>query len=271
MADVRLDPLRKSLNKWEMHKALQEMKLSHANLPETQLGSIDTIVSFIHRHPQIFLKPLGTWGGQQISRVTRQDASAFLCETTGSLCRTFATEPDLLTYVTALYTETPYIVQQAAPLRKLHGRTFDIRLLLQRDLDDTWIPAGSVVRVGGADSFVSNVEISGGKVIDTDRLFPALRIKGEAKSRIVHNLSQCGLAICNALNQYYAFDEVGIDFGLGTGNGLWIIEVNTNDALGGPSHELFRQLPNDKLYREISDRFAARNAETVRLLFEELF
>jgi len=301
MREARLDPKRMGLNKWEMHKALKNFNVPSVRIPETRIATFRNIARLLRRHSQVFIKPVGTWGGQQIARVTRQNSGSitlfkrrphasmpacsrrkpqavmqsqkhvYLWEQQGAAVISFTTQARLNAHLLKTFLPHSCIVQAAAPLLKFQGRPFDIRLLMQRDVEDDWVEAGTVVRIGGPKSIVSNIEISKGEVVDLRTLCTQLRITPTARIRIEQHLRHAGLAICSILEPYRHFNEVGIDFGLAANHGLWIIEVNTDDTLGSPSHELFAHLPDPRVFQEIEARTAQVQSETVRLFLEEFF
>jgi hypothetical protein len=67
--------------------------------------------------------------------------------------------------------------------------------------------------------------------------------------------------------KHYEFDEVGIDLGLHKTGSLWLFEVNTNDAMGSPSHELFANLPDKRIYEQMKHREEDRKNEPIKFLF----
>jgi hypothetical protein len=80
----------------------------------------------------------------------------------------------------------PFGRQQAAPLLFFEGCPFDIRTHLQRDVEDQWVYAGDLVRVGGNYSIVSNVAISNGKVKEPKEVLKTLLPKREKNNRGKH-------------------------------------------------------------------------------------
>jgi hypothetical protein len=270
VADAKIDPERLSLNKWEMHKALECLNVPKMHLPETSVATADNLIQMLHRCETVYVKPVGTWGGRRITRI-QQRKNIYIWQEQGHEPIAFGTESVLREHFKKAYENVFCIVQAAAPIRYLHGRPFDLRLLMQRNIDDEWVVAGTVVRIGGKGAIVSNVGISNGEVIEVRTLCQRLKLSRTFSHQLDKRLKVAGFAICNVLAKYRHFNEVGIDFGLSHDNSLWVIEVNTDDTLGAPSHALFAKLPNKKLYKEIEKRAAAVQANTVRLFLEQVF
>ena len=161
------------------------------------------------------------------------------------------------------------IVQQAAPLVRLDGHPFDFRVHMQREQDERWVCSGMLARIGGAHSIVSNVGISKGQVVPVEEILSALfKDQPDVMKRIVRQLRKVGRCICRILDHYHDFNEIGVDLGVDRSGRLWLIEVNTNDRLGGPSIEMFALLQDKTPYLEILRRYENRQWEMVRLLLD---
>jgi hypothetical protein len=265
-----MDPERMSLNKWEMHKALQDLDIAMVHLPDTCVATVEKLSWMLDRYKAVYVKPVGTWGGRQITRILKQN-NLYLWQEQGNDPLLLHSEFSLWEQFRKTYENTFCIAQAAAPIRYLKGRPFDLRLLMQRNTDDAWVAAGTVVRVGGKGSIVSNIEISSGEVMDVPALCQRFKLSRVFCQRLEKRLQESGYAICSVLGKYRHFNEVGIDFGLGIDNSLWILEVNTDDTVGAPSHELFAKLPDKKLFREIEARTIAARENMVRIFLEQIF
>lgn len=252
----QLDMNRLFLDKWQMYLALTEANLPNLNLPYTQLLQ-HTSPGMLDRFDAWYIKPCHTWGGNDIARLNRRKSGWALQFSSGLRI----TPQNALEALEALQNRYPLnttIVQQEAPVAKWRGRTFDVRVLCQRDQRDQWLVAGTLVRVGGLGSIVSNIGTGHGKVLPTSAVLQQLYQKQPTRRALTKKLNTTSLAICHALDTYYPFEEVGIDYGLDELGGIWLFEVNTNDRLGGPSHDLFSQLPNTRVYEAIEARSRAR-------------
>jgi len=65
----QLDDERGYLNKWEMHKALKGRDIGHCKLPATELYNEQALVRLLKRFRKVYVKPVDTWGGCEISFV----------------------------------------------------------------------------------------------------------------------------------------------------------------------------------------------------------
>lgn len=264
MGTAPLDSERAGFDKWQMYKLILGKNIGSCSIPKTKRLTASNLNRFLDVFQRVYIKPIGTWGGTNISLIER-DNTSIVWTAQGELA-TSSDFDEILQY----YDGIPAIVQQAIPALLYHGCPFDIRVHMQRDVNENWVYAGELVRVGGP-GIVSNVEISNGRVLPLspilDELLPIKQVECEVLQR---SLTEVGHCICKLLDQHVGIEEVGIDLALDAFQRLWLIEVNTNDAFGGPSHELFRYLPTQNIYDEIRQRASLRNLNTLQLLFDML-
>jgi len=264
------DDQRNFYNKWEMHKLLVGKDVGPCQLPETRLFTTKSVRDMLDRFPSLYVKPLDSWGGRSISRIddhgdryvwTLDNQSVtFPRDSIGILCHN----------LTDAYATRACIVQQSAPVVQYGTQPFDIRVHMQRECDEAWVCGGMLARIGGGRSIVSNVAISSGLVLPVEEaLTVALPQLASEKLVVKERLAGGGLHICAILDAYHEFEEIGVDLGIDQVGQLWLFEVNTNDAMGGPSHELFARLSDQTMYHEIRQRHEARFNQTMKLIFEQ--
>jgi hypothetical protein len=260
---------RQFLDKWEMHQALSTVDIGPCKLPDTAFATPEAIMDFLERYPVVYIKPVGGWGGRSIARVEARKGQ-YHWQQQGFSRMTLQTPQDVVQRFVEAFGGEAAIVQQAAPLRTVNGRLFDVRALLQRNESDEWVHAGNVARIAGRGAVVSNVAISRGEVWAHARLFQKLQVRPNIRRRILGDIEVVALKVAKVLDGYRDFEEIGLDFGLDFENLLWLIEVNTNDNLGGPSHELFAQLLDKSLYKAIQARTEMRQMQLLSDIWGEL-
>ena len=275
MGQGTFDAERLFLDKWEMYKALSSSTID-CKLPLTEALTESSLRHMLLNVEEIYVKPVNTWGGEGITFVTRVQnpgSQERLYQTKDSSGNQQSGSIDVIVHsILRDYADIPSIVQQSAPLLQLESAPFDVRVLMQREADGEWTYAGSLVRRGSATSIVSNIGKSGGTVIPLSEALRATFPLDKHKRRGVRGrCKQCGYQVCRILDGYHAFDEIGLDFGIDADGVVWLIEVNTNDALGGPSHELFLQLPDKELHRQIAERHRSRRVKTALSILEGIF
>lgn len=261
----KMDEERRFYDKWEMNKIVTKRPIPYVHIPPTNLFSLKSLTYFIEKYRSVFIKPVSLWAGQNVSKVTcKRDALEWKLEAMPP--RSYKTIKELFMDLKELYSIENTIIQQEAPLRKYNGRPFDLRIHVQRDLEEGWVVAGDLVRVGGKDSVVSNREVNCGMVQPASKVLASLFQRNAEVIR--KRAAVSALAICELLDEHYFFMEVGIDFGLDINGRLWLIEVNTDDLTGGPDRLLFKELPDQTIYNEIMKRHQMNNERTIQRVLE---
>ncbi|KMY52846.1 hypothetical protein AC623_01650 [Bacillus sp. FJAT-27231] len=259
------DSDRAFFNKWEMHQMMNEKTVPYFTIPRTDMFSLPSLEKYINLYQSVFIKPVASWGGQNISKVTKQKQQ-LVWTLQGQPPKSFIALDHLFAELLSSYGDELCIIQQEAPLITCDNRPFDIRTHMQHDLEDGWIYSGDLVRMGGSGSVVSNVAISNGSVKPTVDVL-SLLFEGLAP-KITQDLAAASMHICEQLDQHYFFLEAGIDFGVDRSGGLWLIEVNTNDLLGGPDQTLFEELPDKTYFNDMVKRKERINGQTIQKLLE---
>lgn len=268
MAKATLDPDRGYLDKWQMYRALSGEDIGPCRLPETIISSDPNWYQLPTKYTTVYIKPLNSWGGNGVSVIYRQPEGTYSWKTLQTEYL-HLTREQLNQRIEPLFASQLHIVQQGAPLARYHDRPFDVRALWQRD-SQHWVFAGALCRVGGQDAIVSNIGTGHGEVQPIQKIFADILPRRKRPAFVLANVRAAGRQITRLLSEYRDFVEVGIDFGISHTGQLWLIEVNTDDALGGPSHDLFKELTDQTIYQQIEQRTYARNLEWVRNLFQEL-
>ncbi|GMA63961.1 YheC/YheD family protein [Alicyclobacillus fastidiosus] len=268
MTRGQIDLNRMYLDKWQMHIALSHDVVQGLKLPSTKLLSQCTTVD-LNKHTAWYVKPINTWGGHQISKFEKADDQGWVLRHQTGFAQRYRHIAQLVQGLRFIYDPTATIVQQAAPVATWRNRPFDIRVLCQRE-SGRWVFAGSLARVAAQGSLVSNLGTGHGEVVPTREVLNVLYPKRSKQSRVQQRLKQCSLRICEILDSYASFDEVGVDYGLSPEGQVWLFEVNTNDRLGGPSRALFAELPDKTTYEQIETRAEAIRREWFSQLVREI-
>ncbi|MFB5190523.1 YheC/YheD family protein [Alicyclobacillus fastidiosus] len=268
MTRGQIDLSRMYLDKWQMHLALSHDIVQGLKLPFTQLLS-QCMTNDFTKYNAWYVKPINTWGGHQIAKCERSGEQAWILRQQTGPVQRYRHIAQLVQDLTLMYDPIATIVQQAAPVATWRNRPFDIRVLCQRE-SDCWVFAGSLARVAAQGSLVSNLGTGHGDVFPTREVLEVLYPKRSKQSRVLQHLKQYSLRICEILDSYAQFDEVGVDYGLSHEGQIWLFEVNTNDRLGGPSRELFAKLPDKTTYEQIEARAEANRQAWLSQLVSEI-
>jgi hypothetical protein len=241
---INFDHERKFLNKWEMHKWLQSNDISPGYLPDTIFyADFSNIEEMLNRYGRVYIKSVASFGGKEVIYLSRrEDKNDYILKKEQ---HPIQVADSIDSMVLPLSESEKYIVQQGIIFKKYKNRPICIRSHLIKHPKRGWVYIGDLVRAGGEGAVVSNVTISGGEVLPTSYIFE------NYDNYLKYKLYMVSQKICQSLNEIYEFKEVGIDFGIDEKGDIWIIEVNTNDAIGGPCHLLFSKLPDWTIYNKL--------------------
>ena len=244
-----LDPNREFINKWEMYKLLLRHSIKNVQIPVTKLFSRESLSSMLIEYPLLYIKPIASWGGKDISTIKKNENS-FVWTIQGQEAVITHDFNEIYHQMNKFYKDKSTIVQRGIPTIKFDDCPFDIRSHLYKEMDGSWTYAGDLVRIGGMGSIVSNIEISNGSVKPTDEVISTV-LPDPNHQLSTDRLKTVSKEICQMLDQYHFFMEVGLDFALDHNGNLWIIEVNTDDTQGGPDLYLFSLLPDQSAFDKI--------------------
>ncbi|UHA73165.1 YheC/YheD family protein [Paenibacillus sp. 481] len=247
-------------SKWTKTKVLVKSKELRIFVPETQLFSYSSLLAMLNKYNMVYVKPVhGTAGNGVIRAHIKQDAgkNTFHFQI-GKSPRSFASYDDFFNALTASKLKREYIVQKGIKLLKLHGRSFDLRIMVQRTPQHPdWQTTGIIGRLGHPKKIVTNFH-SEGKPLPIEVLLEPY-IQGTRQEQYVEFLRQFGVNIAKHYQQTYpGFREIGIDVGLDSELHPWVLEVNT-----APDPFIFNQLADKSMYRTVI-RYARENGRYVK-------
>lgn len=240
------------VSKWTKNNVLLENELLHPYIPHMQLLTKQTLLEMVSFYPVLYLKPDNGMKGKGIIRLT-QNNEYFIVQTSESTM-TIPTFDQLTPYLKQLIKEHKYLIQQGIPLLSFDEQPIDFRVLLQRPHDE-WLFSGIVGKLGEKNAITTNFA-SGGKAVSfRDIIMQTLHLPIEEIKNLRDELKRISLIISDQLTSTYSgLRELGIDYAIDPTGKVWIIEVNTT-----PGHQLFKFLPNEKIYKQIVRNFRLIN------------
>lgn len=235
--------------KWSKHAALTNSTALQPYLPETDLFDRSTFIRFINKYPIVFLKPSIGGGGRGVYRITSEN-NYYLLEAAKSK-RKYHTKKDLYYALKHKCGNKKYIIQQGIKLALIHGRPFDLRVLLLKPGED-WEFIGFMGKIAATNHFVTN-HSRGGKSIRLDSALKHLGYSEEKAEKTEKKLKSLSFEIADSLNQYfYNITELGLDIALDQDGHIWLLEANTK-----PQYNLFKDHADKSLFNKI-DSFTRR-------------
>jgi len=215
--------------KWEVYRSVLKYPELKQHVPDTKpLSGVAVLTAMLKKYGYVFIKPdMGSQGkGVCQVRVTRE---GFMCRGRDHHNRPYSTLVSSVAAVLSLVKSASQrrrlLVQQGLNLNHLHGSTFDVRTIVQKNEQGQWEVTGSAVRVGRRGSVTSNLH-GGGRAIKTEKLiksqFP------DKHEEILQKIAWLGVAIPEALDKELGrFGEFGLDLGVDRDGQVWLIEANS--------------------------------------------
>lgn len=217
-------------DKWAVHSKLARHPDLEPYLPATEkFQGGEGLAAFLRRWGTVFLKPAGGSLGLGIIAVNRRRDGyrCRFCTRAGMLLRHYATFDGLLTALRRYMGRRDYVMQQGIRLMRWGGRTFDIRLLMQKDAGGRWQVTKSYARVAPFGSPTSNLS-TGGIAAQLERVLRAAAGRSKAR-RIADKIRECALNLAPVIESQIGatLGEMGLDLALDRTGQLWILEVNS--------------------------------------------
>lgn len=242
------------VSKWTKNGVLLENELLHPYIPHMQWLTKQTLLEMLSFYPILYLKPDNGMKGKGIIRLSQNDEH-FMVQTSDSSL-TIPTFDLLTPYLKRLIKDHKYLIQQGIPLLSYDEQPIDFRVLLQRPHDE-WLFAGIVGKLGEKNAITTNFACGGKAVSFREIIMQTLHFPIEEIKNLRDELKRISLLISDSLTHAYpGLRELGIDYAIDGEGKIWIIEVNTT-----PGHQLFKFLPNERIYKQIVRNFRLINSE----------
>ncbi|WP_124726906.1 YheC/YheD family protein [Staphylospora marina] len=215
-------------DKWTLYNQLRTSPRLSAHLPNTfRLDGFDTLKRMASSHRVIYLKPVEGKAGIGMMRITLGRDGVELIHQ-GAREKNRMIKPDLAglwPQIRKLAQQRPYIVQQGIPLARFRNRPFDVRMLLQKDLNGEWGVTGVGIRVAGETSISTHVPM-GGRIESTHVVFQ--EVFGDRADETLDSARNLGLSIARFIEekQPSPLGEMSIDMGVENNGTLWFFEAN---------------------------------------------
>lgn len=199
------------------------------HVPPTRMLTLSSLTHMLRIYGSVYVKPDVGSLGIGICKVTAA-AQGYVLRSIRNRKQSQRRFPTIRALYSAIKRNSGkrMIVQKAIALGTLRGRSYDMRMMVQRKPRGKWTVTGSFARIARSGKIVTNYS-QGGRIWTIGRLF---RAKGETASRIrarMSKLRRTALRTSGCLSRRQAgMHEIGVDFAYDGKGRLWILEVNTN-------------------------------------------
>jgi len=219
------------LDKWTIFRWIQSNQEINKHLPHSVLFTKSEFMKMLEKNTSVFIKPrLGSLG-RGIMRIdmNEQDIIVNILTPRGYETSRFKDYHTVCDWLETKRGSKNYIIQEAIKLARYKNRVFDIRTLVQKDIQGNWTVTGMGARWAAANAHLTHVP-NGGQVLPLSTVLAELPnkpgIRMEVLNRHLHDLSiNTALTIDKAGGG--RFGEMSMDIGLDTQLNLWLIEANS--------------------------------------------
>lgn len=211
--------------KWETFLHLNENQLLSSYLPVTEpLNHLEQLVHWIEKHDSVFLKPVLSNRGNGIYLLKKLGDCYEVKSNDWS--KSLERIEDVWEIIKGHISKQKYIIQKRIKLKQLDGRPYDLRVLVQRQVD-TWQMTGIGVRLARFGAITTHVP-KGGEIIPFETVNQQLSLE---------EIKFLALQIAHQLELVYGYlCEFSFDLGIDENNQLWIFEVNSKPMKFDEAH-----------------------------------
>lgn len=228
-------------NKLTKTRVLAEKPELKRHIPDTRRMSRSVLHAMLQKYQMLYIKPCCGSLGEGVIRVEqrthtsrgssggRDSIVTHKCTYRYQAGTRVSTFSDYDKAYQAIMEETggkSYLVQKGIRLLTYGGRPFDIRVMVQRNLQGKWEATGAAGRVAHPQKVVTNGS-QGGTIYPVEELL-SVHTRPEKRSALITQLNELGVKSARQLSSAYpALNEIGVDLALDRRLTPWILEVNT--------------------------------------------
>ncbi|MFD2614276.1 YheC/YheD family protein [Paenibacillus gansuensis] len=232
-------------SKWTKTKWLRQNRTLRRHIPHTSLFTKSNLDTMLNHYRLVYFKPTGGTGGQRIVRLkkTRQGWQSKYNFTV----TTHRDRQMLYRYLRSFSKGNSFLLQKGIRLAKVHGRSFDIRVMMQKTNYGNWINSGLFTKIGHPGKVATNYN-QGGTVGTVEAALSGAGFRRAAVRHKKAQLRQLGVAAGKVFSRKHRrFRELGLDVAMTPKGRLWILEVNTR-----PQYYPLK-ISHKKIYNRIRD------------------
>lgn len=215
------------VEKYTVHKILNKDSLIQKHLPDTELFSIDNLNKFAARYDGLILKKsYGEFGEGTMKLERLSDEWVLSYKTKGDKeLKKIVFQKKLPDILQKRIHEHTYLIQKLIPLATFHGRPFDMRVAVQRNLKGVFQVSGIMCKVAQDNDFLTN-GAQGGTTYSLQRIAHVTHPSIPYQT-LVKTISDFSLYVADYLAKHFPhLADLGFDLGITKDGTPYFIECN---------------------------------------------
>jgi hypothetical protein len=227
------------LNKWEVYEILKETILKE-HLPKTCLYDGSNLKQMLLENNLLFLKPCNGNQGRGIYRMEKlQDGNINISKDSLPPRYIFKNDESFIEDLGKLMkADKKYIIQKGILFIPFNNKNFDIRALVQKDINGIWEVSNLVSRISYENYYNTSIVE---EVSDSEILLKTL-FTDTVVMEIIDKINLLSITAAEEIDRKFkSMAELGVDFGIDRKGHPWIIEVN-----GFPYKSIYSRLSDLK-------------------------
>lgn len=212
-------------HKGKVHRILWKNPALRRYLPHTAPYSRETLLKFLNLYQVVYVKPAVGSVGIGVVRIERT-GNRYRFVASGH--RHSLTKRQLIVKLSRWVANRSFLIQQGVPLALYGGRTFDIRVSVQKDGDHQWRVSGMVAKVANQTNKLSNLSRGGRAVSISQALAPTF--SSAEQERVKEGIERAAVEIAKQYSSHFpSLADLGMDMGVDQQGNPYLIEVNVRD------------------------------------------
>ncbi|MFB9328698.1 YheC/YheD family protein [Paenibacillus aurantiacus] len=231
------------MGKLGKHLFMSKYSSINALLPDTKAATKSNIYKMLRKYDSLYIKLDEGTGGRGIYKITDVDGGFLL--RSGTTSKMHTTFEALYNSLAKFLKNDKYVVQQGIDLLEHNGRSFDIRVMVQKNRSGQLETTGIIGRLAKPKKIVTNFH-SGGTPLPVSTLLESHLNKTD-RAVFIKELESLGRRASIVLGESYRSKKAfGVDIAIDSNMKPWILEINT-----GPDMSIFNALKDKTMYRRI--------------------